>query len=179
VLERERSVVQLYIRGLTWLEIARQLGLETEGGALHVFHRAVKRMPPGDVELMRKMEGERITDMRRRIWSELAGRPDPVDPTKTIRPGPSLMMEILDRAVKVGRHEAMIFGLDEPARSDVSATFQMAQPITDEEAAIRWARLTPEEQDTWMRLRAKMEGRWVDPPVETVATALPPPEKQN
>ncbi len=168
MLERERSVVQLYIRGLTWLEIARQLGLETEGGALHVFHRAVKRMPPGDVELMRKMEGERITDMRRRIWSELAGRPDPVDPTKTIRPGPSLMMEILDRAVKVGRHEAMIFGLD-----------QMAQPITDEEAAIRWARLTPEEQDTWMRLRAKMEGRWVDPPVETVATALPPPEKQN
>jgi hypothetical protein len=98
VLERERSVVQLYIRGLTWFEIARQLGLETEGGARHVFHRAVKRMPPGDVEFMRKMEGERITDMRRRIWSELAGRPDPVDPTKTIRPGPSLMMEILDRA---------------------------------------------------------------------------------
>jgi hypothetical protein len=176
-LERERNVVQLYIRGLTWIEIARQLGLETEGGARHVFDRAVGRMPPGDIELMRKMEGERITDLRRRIWSELAGRPDPADPTKTIRPDPGQVMEMIGTAVKVGRHEAMIFGLDAPTKSDIAAVFQGAQPITDEEAALRWARLTEEEQDTWMRLKAKMEGRWIEPSIETVA--LPPPDKQN
>ena len=87
---------------------------------------------------MRDMEGERITDLRRRIWS--------------------------------GRHEAMLFGLDAPIKTDVAAVFGAAQPITDEEAAVRWARLTPEEQDTWMRLQAKMDGRWTEAPaIETTA----------
>ena len=67
---------------------------------------------------MRKLEGERIVDLRQRIWSEPAGRPDPRDPMKTVRPGPDQVMAMIGTAVKVGRHEAMIFGLDAPSKSD-------------------------------------------------------------
>ncbi len=163
-LERERNVLQLYIRGLTWLEIARQLGLGAESSAQSVFKRVLRRIPPADIDTMRKLEGERITDMRRRIWSELAGRqeqvPDPDNPgqkkTVTIRPEPEQVMEMLRTAVRVGRHEAAIFGYEAPVKADINALFPAAaQPITDEEAAVRWARLTPEEQDTWIAWRRR------------------------
>jgi AraC-like DNA-binding protein len=52
--ERERQVVQLYIRGLTFAEIARQLGMQDHSGASKAFKRAIKRIPPADVELLRK-----------------------------------------------------------------------------------------------------------------------------
>jgi hypothetical protein len=50
--------------------------------------------------------------------------------------------------------------------------------ISEEELDIRLARLTPDERTEFMRLTAKMEGRWVEPPmiedqgvtVETTAT---------
>jgi hypothetical protein len=44
------------------------------------FNRAVKRLPKNDVEALRKLEGERIQDLRFRIWNELGGRPDPQNP---------------------------------------------------------------------------------------------------
>ena len=97
--ERERNVVQLYIRGLTWFEIARQLQLTGESGARAAFNRAIKRIPKGDVELLRKLEGERITDLRRRIWSELAGRADAEG--NTVRPEPELVVDLVDRAIGV------------------------------------------------------------------------------
>jgi hypothetical protein len=76
--ERERQAVQLFIRGLSWLEIGRQLGM-SDRGAQKAFERAVKRIPPKDAELLRKLQSERFADYRRRLFSELAGRekPDP------------------------------------------------------------------------------------------------------
>jgi hypothetical protein len=93
--ERERQVVQLVIRGLAWGEIARQLGMGDESTARKAFNRAIRRFPPADVELLRKLQSERLNDSRRRLYSELAGRqeqvPDPEHPgqmkTITVRPG--------------------------------------------------------------------------------------------
>lgn len=176
--ERERQVVQLFIRGLTWIEIGRQLGYGDESGARRAFNRAVKRIPPKDVELLRKLQSERMTDARRRIYSELAGREtevtDPANPGQvkkvTVRPDVGDVGTLLGRLLNVERHEAELYGLFAPKKSDVIATFEAIQPITDEEAAVRWARLTPEEQDTWMRLQAKMDGRWTEAPaIETTA----------
>lgn len=105
--EASGKVVQLYIRGLIWGEIARQFGLNGEPGARMAFNRAIKRIPPADVEVFRKLEGERITDKRRRIWSEFAGRsmevPDPDNPgrmkTITVRPELDQVNDLIDRAV--------------------------------------------------------------------------------
>jgi hypothetical protein len=170
--ERERNVVQLYIRGLTWFEIARQLQLTGESGARAAFNRAIKRIPKGDVELLRKLEGERITDLRRRIWSELAGRADAEG--NTVRPEPELVVDLVDRAIKLGRHEALIFGYDAPTKQVVSHFG--SQPISDEELDAGLARLTEEEQEQFMMLLQKLQGRWVEPPppasIETTASPV-------
>jgi len=49
----------------------------TKQSAHALYKRALKLTPKADVEEMRKLEAERIADLRRRIWSRLAGRPDP------------------------------------------------------------------------------------------------------
>jgi hypothetical protein len=62
--------------------------------ARRAFERAVKRIPPKDVELLRKLQSEGLNESRRRLYSELAGRetevPDPANPGRmkrvTVRP---------------------------------------------------------------------------------------------
>jgi hypothetical protein len=72
--ERERQVLQLFLRGLHWVEIGRQLGM-TDMGAIKAFDRATKRIPTKDAEMLRKLQSERLNDARRRVYSEFAGRP--------------------------------------------------------------------------------------------------------
>jgi hypothetical protein len=183
--ERERQVVQLVIRGLAWGEIARQLGMGDESTARKAFNRAIKRIPAKDVELLRKLQSERLNDARRRVYSELAGRqaqvPDPEHPgqmkTITVRPTIEEVYAGVDRIVKIENREANLYGLDAPKKSEVMAAVT-GQAISDEEIDIQLARLTPEEQAEFMRLTAKMQGRWVEPPaieegsVETTATSI-------
>jgi hypothetical protein len=185
--ERERQVLQLFLRGLTWVEIARQIGLTGESGARAAFDRAVKRVPAKDVELLRKLQSERLNDARRRVYSELAGRqeevPDPEHPgqmkTITVRPTIEEVYAGVDRIMKIETREANLYGLDAPRKSEVMAAVT-GQAISDEEIDIQLARLTPEEQAEFMRLTAKMQGRWVDPPaiddrgvtVETAGTTI-------
>jgi hypothetical protein len=179
--ERERQVVQLFIRGLTWLEIARQLGYGEESGARKAFARAVKRIPPKDVEVLRKLQSERMTDSRRRIYSELAGRemeiPDPENPGQkkriTVRPEVSDVGALLGRLLSVEQHEADLYGLYAPKQSDL-VSHVTGQSISDEELDIQLARLTEEEKEQFMRLLAKLQGRWVEPPVESIETTAVP-----
>jgi len=183
--ERERQVLQLFLRGLTWVEIARQIGLTGESGARAAFDRAVKRIPAKDVELLRKLQSERLNDARRRVYSELAGRqeqlPDPEHPgltkTITVRPTIEEVYAGVDRIVRIEIREAKLYGLDAPKKSEVMAAVT-GQPISDEELDIQLARLTSAERETFMMLVAKLQGRWVEPPaieegsVETTATAV-------
>ena len=128
------------------------------------YHRAVKRMPKADVAAIRKLEAERIADLRQRIWAELAGRPDPNNPTQTIRPAPEpRVVDLVDKAIKIARHEAMMFGADGPTRSQTVLAF-MGQAISDEELERQSARLTPDEQRTFLMLLQKLQGTWVEPP---------------
>jgi len=160
--ERERNVVELCLRGATFEQIGRQLNID-RSTAYKAWDRALKRLPKADVEAMRKMESERIRDLRFRIWNELAGRPDPNDPAKTVRPEPGLVIDLVDKAIKIARHEARLFGLDTPSTQQVASPI-VGQPISDEELDRQLARLTEEEMDTFMRLTAKLQGRWVEPP---------------
>jgi hypothetical protein len=171
--ERERNVVQLFIRGLGWAEIAQQLRLKGESGARAAFDRAAKRIPKKDVELLRKLSSERLNDARRRVYIELAGRqeqvPDPQNPgqmkTITVRPTVQEVYDGVDRILKIEAREAKLYGLDAPNKSDTPPAFTVGPPsLTDEEIEIRWGRLTEEEQRTYLRLEAKLDGRWVDPP---------------
>ena len=57
--ERERNAAQLFLRGLNWVEIGRQLGV-SDVGARKAFERFFRWLPKKDLERMRDMEGERI-----------------------------------------------------------------------------------------------------------------------
>jgi hypothetical protein len=129
----------------------------------------IKRFPPADVELLRKLQSERLNDSRRRLFSELAGRTEQVpDPehsgqmkTVTIRPTIEQVYAGVDRIVRIEVCEANLYGIDAPKKSEILATVT-GLTISEEELDIRLARLTPDERTEFMRLTAKMEGRWVE-----------------
>lgn len=172
--ERERTIVSLYARGANLSQIGRQLGLG-ESTVRMAFNRAVKRLPKTDVEALRKLQAERIHQMRLKVWTELSKGGDTA-------PSELPVTELIDRAIKIERHEALLFGLDAPAKQQVDyRNGGSAQAISDEELDIQLARLTDEERETYMRLTAKMQGRWVEPQVviedgtgsvETTATVV-------
>jgi hypothetical protein len=158
-----------------------------ESTARKAFNRAIKRFPPADVELLRKLQSERLNEMRRRLFGELAGRekevPDPANPGMmkriTVRPEVMEVSVLIGRLLNVDRQEADLYGLYAPKKSEVlSATGQV---LSDEQIDAGLARLTEEERDTFMMLLAKFQGRWVEPPaiedassVETTATTVQP-----
>jgi hypothetical protein len=182
--ERERQVVQLFIRGLAWVEIGRQLGI-SDNGAKKAFDRAVKRIPPKDADLLRTLQSERFADYRRRLFTELAGRekPDPANPGQkvTVRPEVAEVGALVGRLAAIDRQEADLYGINAPSKSEVRAAVT-GQAISDEELDIWIGRLTPQERETFMMLLAKAQGRWVEPPtiegqgvsVETTAVTMLP-----
>jgi hypothetical protein len=88
------------------------------------------------------------------------------------------MVALIGQAIRLSRHEAMLVGMDEPTKAQIVGEVA-GQEVSEEELNIRMARLTPAERDTFMMLIAKMDGRWVEPPVvveessvETTATTV-------
>lgn len=191
--ERERLVVQFYIRGLTLAEIATQVGLFDASAAAKALKRAIKRIPPKDVEELRKLQSERLQDARRRIFGELAGRkqkvPDPGRPGELreidVRPDAGEVSTLVGRLIDLEKHEADLYGLYAPKKTDIRAAvsgMMTHAALSDDELDTQLARLTPDEQQEFMRLLAKMQGRWVEPAaviedqgdaaVETTATTV-------
>jgi hypothetical protein len=73
---------------------------------------------------------------------------------------------------------AVNVGLDAPKKAEIMGALRGQQSMTPEKLDLQLARLTSAEQDTFLMLAAKMQGRWVEPPaiekgsVETTATAV-------
>jgi hypothetical protein len=150
-------------------------------GAIKAFNRAFKRIPAKDVEKLRTLQSERLNDARRRVYTELAGHqePDPANPgqMRTVRPTTDEVYTGVDRILRIEIREANLYGLDAPKKSDIVSTV-MGQAISDEVLDEQLARLTPQEQETFMMLLQKLQGRWVEPPalkagsIETTATTV-------
>jgi hypothetical protein len=173
--EHQRQVVLMRIRGIPFEAIGRQLGFSKVAAYKH-YKRALEATPKADIEELRKLEAERIADLRQRIWTGLAGKPDPDDPTKTIRPEGETLATLVNAAIRLSRHEAMVFGLDTAMKNELVASF-VGRTLSDEELARQWDRLTLEEQEHFMQLLAKLQGRWVEPrPSSIETTATPAPE---
>jgi hypothetical protein len=170
--ERQRQVVQMRIRGVPFEAIGKQLGIS--GVAAHkLYNKALKMTPKADIEEMRKIEAERLADLRQRLWTDLAGKPDPIDPSRTIRPTGETLATLVNAAVRLSRHESMMFGMDAPSKAEVMSV-AVGRTLSDEELARQWDRLTLEEQEHFMRLLAKLQGRWVEPqPLSIETTAMP------
>ena len=46
--------------------------------------------------------------LRQRLWSDLAGKPDPKDPTKTIRPEGETLATLINAALRISQRESMV-----------------------------------------------------------------------
>jgi hypothetical protein len=169
--ERQRQVIVLRIRGISFESIGRQLGFSKQV-AHKLFNRALKALPSSvNAASLKRLEDERIAEMRARLWSELSGRearkPDPENPgrfvTVIVRPEPETVRGLIDGLVRISRHEAMLHGLDGLTKSEIPST-NAGQAFDEEEMARQWERLTPDEQTEFMRLLAKLQARLVEQP---------------
>jgi hypothetical protein len=67
------------------------------------------------------IELDRIADLRARLWAEMNGRPDPKDPSKIRKPKLQGHGRLIDSAIRLSRHEAMILGRDVQPRDALAA----------------------------------------------------------
>lgn len=170
--EHQRQVVLMRIRGVPYEAIGRQLGI-SKVAAFKLCQKALNTTPKANIEEMRKLEAERIADLRQRVWTDLAGKPDPNDPSRTIRPTGETLATLVNAAVRLSRHESMVFGMDAPSKAEVMSV-AVGRTVSDEELARQWDRLTLEEQDQFMRLLAKLQGRWVESQPSSIETTATP-----
>ena len=181
--ERQKQVVLLRIRGVSFDSIGKQLDI-TKQSAHALYKKALRLTPKADVEEMRKLEAERIADLRQRIWGRLAGHED--KDGRMIPPDNEDLVALVGQAIRLARHEAMVFGLDSPSKNQSHSSI-VGERTSDEELDIMLARLTPEEQDQFMILVRKMESRYVEPPaieddigsIVTTATAVAPSQSRE
>jgi hypothetical protein len=129
-------VLQLRIRGLSFDAIGKQLGCSQQI-AFKVYRKALRAIVHPAVEELRKLEGRAHRRSAPADMVELAGRPDPNDPQKTIRPDPEIVVALVGQAIKLARHEASIFGMgvqpDVPAVNILNVV--QLEPVTAQRMA--------------------------------------------
>src|SRR5580704_14873965 len=81
--ERAREVVDMRIRGVTFEAIGKTIGV-SKHRAYKIYRDYLRKIPSDSLEELRKIECERIADLRARLYAEMDGRPDPKDPSKLI-----------------------------------------------------------------------------------------------
>jgi hypothetical protein len=64
----------------------------------------LKRLPKADIEAMKKLQAERIEEMRLKVWAEISGRQGP---DGKVMPSEIPITELIDRALKIERHEGV------------------------------------------------------------------------
>jgi DNA-binding CsgD family transcriptional regulator len=173
---REAKIVQLRLRGASFEQIGQKLGIN-KSTATKAWHRVLRRLPAADLEELRKAQGERITLLLQKAWGEFSGRRD--SSGDLVLPTVDQVNDLIASALKIERHEAIIFGLDAPTKSAVVSAI-VTHTIGDDELDNQLGRLTTAEQEKYMELVAKMEGRLVGPEpveqasIETTATTVKP-----
>jgi hypothetical protein len=162
--ERQSHVMQLRMRGLSFEAISKQIDCSPQA-ASKLFRRALERIPKADVNSFRSIETLRLADLRRRLYAELNSRPDPRfpgDPTKVVLPSIRRELRLIDSLVKIGQHEAQLFGMRAPKKSK-RILEHIQKSSSDEEWSRQWDRLTIDEQIEFSRILDKMEGKDAEP----------------
>ncbi|MEQ8716695.1 MAG: hypothetical protein RIE08_03725 [Acidimicrobiales bacterium] len=104
--DRDRQAVEMRRAGLTYDEIADQLGYANKGGAHKAVTRGLSRwMSTGASEELRALELERTETMLRRLWPRIDRE--------------SLDLAAVNSAMRVMDYRARITGLYAPAKHQV------------------------------------------------------------
>jgi hypothetical protein len=128
--ERGREIVDMRIQGATFEVIGKSLGI-TRARAHKIYQVYLRKIPSGAIEEHRAIELERIADLRTRLWAEMNGRPDPKNPSIIRKPSPQSMANLIESAIKLSRHEAMILWMDVQPRHALAAAVHNGLTIDD------------------------------------------------
>ena len=90
--------------GLSFDEIANQVGYSDRSGAKHAYDSALKRWAIETVEQQRIVQSERLDDLWRRIY-------------RAILDGD---LEQVDRALRIEKRRSELWGLDAPKQHEVA-----------------------------------------------------------
>jgi hypothetical protein len=73
-LDKEQKVVSLRREGLTWDQIAKEVGYAGPSGASDAYYRASYRVVQEDVDQLRQLENDRLDYLLNAVWDNaLAG----------------------------------------------------------------------------------------------------------
>ena len=101
---RYREVVRLRMVGLTFDHIAEQTGYADRSGAKRAYDIALERWAVETVEQQRIVQSERLDDLWRRVFREIAQGD----------------LDQVDRALRIEKRRAELWGLDAPQQHQLS-----------------------------------------------------------
>lgn len=108
-LQRAKQIFELRLRGATFDEIARLVGMHRKG-VEKAYYRELAGISKDARERLQKEQKERIDRRRSRLWTRFEG-------TNDIEQMAQLNREL----TRLDLREAKLFGLDEPTKVDLSA----------------------------------------------------------
>jgi hypothetical protein len=133
--ERDAHAVELRRRGLTYGQIAKELGFRAQSGAFDAVRRGIRDTYREDTEGATSLELERLDEMARTLYRVLATRHyavskdgtvvvNPVTKEPLVDDGP--VLEAVEGLRKVSESRRKLLGLDAPTRTRVEVVTEEA-----------------------------------------------------
>lgn len=119
--ERDAAAVRLRTEGLTYRQIANQLGFAAPSGAHRAVERGLDAIRAEEAETLRQLELHRLDLLHQRAWSELTRDDEDSQPLAAI-----------DRLLRVQERRAKLLGLDarpDTAQPAVTVTLHQGVPV--------------------------------------------------
>lgn len=111
IAEKYREVVRLRAAGLTFDEVAQRVGYASRSSAKEAYDRAIKSWGDEAVDDLRKLEGERVEQLWRRVYGRLiAADIDDIDG----------FTKLLNASIRVCKRRAELLGLDAPQQVEIA-----------------------------------------------------------
>lgn len=113
--ERDAAACRLRARGMTFQQIADQLGYADRSTAHRAVKNAIAAVPVHDVDELRQLQGDTLDAIRMQLWAIIrnAGAADAAAPGAR-RGGPAVVLQAVDRLLRVEERAARLYGLDAP-----------------------------------------------------------------
>lgn len=147
--ERDAAAARLRMRGLTFAQIADELGYVDHTGARRAVHRALKAIVAEPAEDLRQMELVRLDAMWQACLAVLEARHFTISNGRLIRIGEhpieddAPVLAAVDRMLKIQDRRAKLLGLDAPVKTNVTITTEIDAQIQELAAQFERQRATP------------------------------------
>ena len=126
---RDAEAVQLRCRGLSYRQIAADLGMSVS--SVHdAVHRALAEIVREDVGQLRALELERLDSMEAAVWQVLERKHLTVSNGRVVYhedeplEDDAPVLHAVDRLLRIAERRARLLGLDQPVRVDVDAALR-------------------------------------------------------